>query len=93
MSKRREKAKPQNTLNQQLEAIQDANRPKEKDDNLIQLGKFFYSLAGLTYAGALLEYVVHIEEGRTEELLSGLAMFLVMSVTGWILVKRGNIKK
>ena len=46
MSSRREKRKPQATINRQLE--QPEVVPTEKDDNLIQLGKFFYSLAGMT---------------------------------------------
>jgi len=39
MSNRREKNKPRNIINKQLE--QPGLTMKEKDDNLIQLGKFF----------------------------------------------------
>jgi hypothetical protein len=42
MSNRREKNKPRNIINKQLE--QPGLTMKEKDDNLIQLGKFFILL-------------------------------------------------
>lgn len=93
MSKRREKAKPQNTLNSQLEAIQYANRPKEKNDSTIQLGKFFYSLAGMTYAGVILAVMMDFEVEKVNTLCWGTIATILLAVLGWYLVKIGNVKR
>lgn len=91
MSRRREKNKPQNTINRQLE--QPVVTEKEKNDNLIQLGKFFYSLAGMTYAGAVLTFVVNFNRANTNALLMASLGMVVLASVGWLIVKRGNIKK
>ena len=90
MSNRREKNKPRNTLNKQLEYTE---VEKEKNDNLIQLGKFFYSLSGLTYAGVVLNYIIHFDKDEIVILYIGALVMAVLAVTAWILIKRGNIKK
>ena len=94
MNVRKDKQKEQRTqLNKQLENMQKANMPKEKNDNLIQLGKFFYSLAGMTYAGAVLDFVWNIDKARQMELWMAIAGFLGLAWAGWLFVKRGNIKR
>ena len=91
MSNRREKNKPRNTINKQLE--QPEARPMEKDDNLIQLGKFFYSLAGMTYAGVVITALIDYDEDKVGTLAFGSLAMVLLMVLAWILVKRGNIKK
>jgi len=96
MSKRREKNKPQQSqTNRQLvyEHQQTEVSAKEKNDNLIQLGKFFYSLAGMTYAGAVLTFIVDFNEDNTLALLTALVSLVLLASVGWLFVKRGNIKK
>ena len=91
MSKRWEKSKPQQPqLNRQLE--QSALVVKEKNENLIQLGKFFYSLAGMTYAGAVLTFVVDYNENNTSALLIALLSLVLLASVGWLFVKRGNYR-
>jgi len=95
-SKRREKNKPQQSqTNRQLvyEHQQTEVSAKEKNDNLIQLGKFFYSLAGMTYAGAVLTFIVDFNEDNTLALLTALVSLVLLASVGWLFVKRGNIKK
>lgn len=89
MTSRREKNKPHNELNKQLEPAVE----KTKDDNKIQLGKFFYSLSGLTYAGAVLGVGMNFELEKAVTLASGMLLTVILAVIGWTLVKRGNIKK
>ena len=88
MTNRREKNKPRNTLNKHLEP-----RVKEKNEGLIQLGKFFYSLSGLTYAGVVLNYIIHFDKDEIVILYIGALAMAVLAITAWILVKRGNIRK
>ena len=91
MSSRREKRKPQNTINRQLE--QPEVVPTEKNDNLIQLGKFFYSLAGMTYAGVVLTVLIDFREYKVETLYWGIFATVLFVILAWHLVKIGNIKK
>ena len=91
MSNRRDKNKP--TLNRQLEQLVEMNAEKEKDDNKIQLGKFFYSLSGLTYAGVVLTLFVNFDEEKVNALLLGLAATVLLGFVGYYLVKFGNVKK
>ena len=91
MSSRREKRKPQNTINRQLE--QPEVVPTEKNDNLIQLGKFFYSLAGMTYAGVVLAVLMDYRYYKAMTLYWGAVAMIVLSVSAWILIKIGNNKK
>ena len=92
MNARRDKQKQQaNQLNKQLEQAQ--SKVKEKDDNLIQLGKFFYSLAGMTYAGAVLTIIIGRDYYNSTEILWSVMLFFALIILAWITVKRGNIKK
>ena len=91
MSNRREKSKPRNAINRQLEQTEAVVR--EKDDNLIQLGKFFYSLAGMTYASAVLSTIMDYREYKAAELYWGLFATVLFASIAWNLVKIGNNKK
>ena len=90
MSNRRDKNKPKNTINKQLE--QSGAMTMEKDDNLIQLGKFFYSLAGMTYAGVVLAVLMDYREYKAVMLYLGTLAMIVLSVSAWTLIKIGNTK-
>ena len=87
-STKKEKNKPRNAINKQLEY-----KEKEKDDNQIQLGKFFYSLAALTYAGGVLAVFVEYDERKSNILFLGLLVTTALGYLGWRLVKKGNIKR
>ena len=91
MSSRREKSKPRNAVNRQVEQTEAMTR--EKDDNLIQLGKFFYSLAGMTYASAVLSTIMEYRDYKAEELYWGIFATVLLTVFAWILIKIGNNKK
>ena len=88
MSNRRQKAKPQNTINRQLE--QPMVQVREKDENLIQLGKFFYTLASLTYGSAFLGLILNYAPEKSFLLLLSTIGFLILMLSAWMLVKRGN---
>ena len=92
MNARRDKQKQQaNQLNKQLEPIQ--IKVKEKNEDLIQLGKFFYSLAGMTYAGAILTIIIGKEYYNSTEILWSVLLFFALTMLAWITVRRGNIKR
>lgn len=91
MSNRREKNRPLNAINKQLEATE--TRIKEKNENLIQLGKFFYSLSGMTYAGAVLTNLDGFKSSDAMELYWGFLAAILLGVLAWYFVYFGNIKK
>ena len=91
MSNRSGKDKQRNAINKQLE--QPRARTMEKDDNLIQLGKFFYTLAGMTYAGVVITVLIDYNDDKVGTLAFGTLATVLLAVLAWILVKRGNIKK
>ena len=84
MSSRRDKNKPRNSVSRQLE---------EPRENLITLGKFFYSLSGLTYAGGLLAKLVDFRYGDLTIIYWSTVATVILAVIAWILVKFGNIKR
>ena len=88
MSKRREKNKPQNTLNRQLE--QPEVKEKEKNESLIELGKLSYSMVGMTYAGVILTVLLNFNETDRTPLVWGAIAIVIFTVLGWVLIKRGN---
>lgn len=91
MSNRREKNKPRNTISKQLELPEP--REKERNDNLIQLGKFFYSLAGMTYAGGILAKLIDFRYGDTTTLYWSTFATVLLAVFAWYFVKFGNVKR
>jgi len=80
MSSRRERHKPQNTINRQLE-----HRAADggKNDNLIELGKFFYTLAGMTYAGVILTVLMNFDDGRIDILMWGSFALVLLTILAW----------
>lgn len=90
MSNRREKNKPQNTLNRQLDYEVKA---KEKNESQIQFGKFLYSLAGLTYAGVVLAKLTDFDKKDVDVLSYGALAMAIFVTSAWVLIKRGNVKK
>ena len=91
MSTRRERAKAQRTqLNKQLETHK--KRQDEKNDNLIELGKYFYTLSSLTFGGAILTVLLEYEEERKSTLLASIIVMTIFGIIGWLLIQRGNLK-
>ena len=92
MNARRDRLKRQqnNQLNKQLE--QPLEKVKEKNDDLIQLGKFFYSLAGMTYAGAVLTIIIGKDYHNSKEIIWSVVLFFSLIILAWLTVKRGNLK-
>ena len=91
MSKRREKNKPQPTLNRQLE--QPEAREKEKNESLIELGKLCYSTAQLIFGSSVLNFILDFTEDRLTALIVGVLSTAFLIFLGWGFIKRGNIKK
>ena len=83
--------RPKNAINKQLERTEP--RVKEKNENQIQLGKFFYSLAGMTYAGVILTKLMDFRYGDAEMLYWGGVATVLLTISGWCLVKLGNVKR
>lgn len=78
-------------MNSQLEAV--TERPKEKDSNLIELGKLFYNLASLVFGGAILTVLLDYEDRKFPVLVSSVLFMVTLALVGWTLIRRGNIKK
>lgn len=91
MSTRREKNKPKNTPNKQLE--QPEVREKEKNESLIELGKLCYSTAQLIFGSSVLNYILDFNSEKVPTLIGGLVVMLFFIYLGWGFIKRGNIKK
>ena len=91
MSARREKNKPRNTLNKQLE--QPEVREKEKNESLIELGKLCYSTAQLIFGTSVLNYILDFTEDRLTALIAGVLSTSFLIFLGWGFIKRGNIKR
>ena len=94
MTTRREKNKPTKPqVNQQLESVVSIQREKEKDENLIELGKFFYTLASLVFGGAILAVLLDYQDRKFPVLVSSILFMIILVLMGWTLIRRGNIKK
>jgi hypothetical protein len=78
-------------MNSQLEAV--TERPMEKDPNLIELGKLFYTLASLVFGGAILTVLLDYEDRKFPILVSSILFMVILVLVGWTLIRRGNIKK
>lgn len=89
MNNRRENNTPRKNINKQLEQ----REVKEKDESLILLGKFFYSLSGITCAGIVLVILNDFDVNKVEILSWATIAMMLLAILGWLLVKRGNIKK
>ena len=63
---------------------------KEKNNNLIELGKYFYNLSSLVFGGVILAVLLDFEEDKLPLLLAGFVAMILTAITGWLLIKRGN---
>ncbi len=101
MTRRRERAKAQNTMNKQLQAAAPVETPAvrpaasttEKDEALMQLGKYFFGLSQLTFGGAVLTTVLDFESEKVSILLNGLWSTAALAAFGYTLVKYGTRNK
>jgi hypothetical protein len=94
MTVRREKNKPQKTLlYQQVTGAMHLQEEKTKDENLIELGKFFYTLASLVFGGAILAVLLDYQDRKFPVLVSSILFMVILVLIGWTLIRRGNIKK
>lgn len=101
MTRRRERAKAQHTMNKQLQAAPQVEAPtarqaagtREKDEALMQLGKYFFGLSQLTFGGAVLTTVLDYESEKVSILLNGLWSTAALAVFGYTLVKYGTRNK
>ena len=62
-------------------------------ENLLQLGKFFYALASLTYGGAVLTLLLDYDSDKSSVLVSSIVAFLLLAVLAWVTTNKGNRKK
>lgn len=91
MTARRQKARAhQAQMNSQLEAV--TERPKEKDSNLIELGKYFYTLSHLVFGGVVLVILLDFSDRKLLALVYGLLAVAMFAVMGWSLIRKGNLK-
>ena len=88
MSKRREKNKPQKAPSRQLE--QPIVKEEKKNENLVELGKYFYNLSGLVFGGVILTILLDFREDKVPLLFAGLFAMVLTAIAGWVLIKRGN---
>ena len=92
MSKRREKNKPQQPqLNKQLEP-QKIAPPKERNESLVELGRFFYDLGKLVFGSDVLTILLNYDDYKSDLLIVGIVVMVLCFILGWILIKRGNKK-
>ncbi len=92
MNARRDKAKQQrNQLNQQLEAM--AVKPrKEKDEFVIEVGKFFLDLAKLTFAGVFLTAIMDVSIDMMKVIRWCAIVIAILAALGFILLRKGTTK-
>ena len=92
MTRRRDKNKPQPQTNKQLAVQQETALSREKDENLIELGKFFYGLAQLVFGGGVLGIVLDFVPEKVLDLVLSFVGTVMLAVTAWIFIKLGNKK-
>lgn len=92
MTRRREKNKPQPQTNKQLAVQQETAPSREKDENLIELGKFFYGLAQLVFGGGVLGIVLDFVPEKVLDLVLSFVGTVMLAVTAWVFIKLGNKK-
>ena len=98
MTRRRERAKAQNTMNKQLQAAAPVETPTarpaasttEKDEALMQLGKYFFGLSQLVFGGGVLGVVFDFSPEKTIDLAVSLVVTAMLATFGWALIKRSN---
>ena len=91
MSTRRERAKAQaGQLNKQLVAI--AERPKERKEQVVELGIFFVDLAKLTFGGVILTVLLDYSSYKMPLLIAGLVALFMFVTLGYQIIRYGNRK-
>ena len=65
-------------------------KEKEKNESLIELGKYFYNLSGLVFGGVILTILLDFKEDKVPLLFAGLIAMVLTAMAGWVLIKRGN---
>ena len=89
MSTRRERVKAQaSQRNKQLVAI--ANKPKERKEPVVELGKFFVDLAKLIFAGVILTVLLDYKSDRMPLLIAGLVALVTFVTFGYQIIRYGN---
>ena len=89
MSTRRERVKAQASQhNKQLVAI--ANKPKERKEPVVELGKFFVDLAKLTFAGVILTVLLDYKSDKMPLLIAGLVALFMFVTFGYQIIRYGN---
>lgn len=66
---------------------------REKNEPMIQLGKFFFNLAQLVFGGIILTYLLEDKQDKAIIMLLAISAIILFLILGWLLVKRGNIIK
>lgn len=90
MSTRREKNKPQNTLNKQLELPE--VKEKEKNEVVSKMGDFCLDVAKLIIGGVLLAGLVNQEIEYWPLAISGFTAVIVFVISGIYLIRKSNKK-
>ncbi len=90
MSTRREKNKPQNTLNKQLELPE--VKEKEKNEVASKMGDFCLDVAKLIIGGVLLAGLVNQEIEYWPLAISGFTAVIVFVISGIYLIRKSNKK-
>ena len=66
---------------------------REKNEPMIQLGKFFFNLAQLVFGGIILTYLLEDKQDKALIMLLAVSAIILFLILGWLLIKRGNIIK
>jgi hypothetical protein len=89
MSTRRKRVKVQASQhNKHLVAI--ANKPKERKEPVVELGKFFVDLAKLTFAGVILTVLLDYKSDKMPLLIAGLVALFMFVTFGYQIIRYGN---
>jgi len=91
MSNRREKAKAKGQeLNKQL--MREEKKPRERSEQLVELGKFFIDLAKLVFGGVILTVLMDFNPYKQILLEAGLLSLVVFVSFGYQLIRLANKK-
>lgn len=94
MSTRREKLKRQRLSQAAIAQVNEKEKCRnEKNEFIVEVGKFFVDLAKLTFAGVFLTAVMDISLDMVEVMKWGLAVILAFAVLGFVVLKLGYGKK
>jgi hypothetical protein len=92
MSTRRERAKAQRRHGDTTIChVSDA--PQVNRQQMVELGKFFYDLAKLVFGAVILTGFIDFKLEKIPSIVEGVAVIVVFDIAGWLLIKRGNLKR